>query len=656
MTGGEPGATTYTEAQLADLATLLSNRLATPSVKWLAESVLHREVDKELGNDIGDREASSRKLVALMAAEGKLSEAILHLQNDTQGDLVLMMGLNRIAQGQRLNSENLQAFGNQVEPFISSANFEKVFPQVRRTICAVALAGPGLNRIVGTGFLVAPDLVLTNYHVLEPFLKVQNGAIIENGSGDNIYCLFDYDAPPKPLIPPPSASLRNQVVRAKQSGWLYCARPFLNGDGTDAPGTFTNELDFALIKLDRKVGELPARAGGGLPRGWLSIGQETGPPNPGTRVVLVQHPGEQHQVFDLGQVHSWLLIKRVWYWLNSARGSSGGAAVDTEGRLIALHNASVTTSTVPAAADDRCLNQGVLIDPIAKDVELQKPGSLNALAASAQPFWSLNDDVNNPEPVIGRRAFREFAAEMLNPGGPRVLLVTGPEGSGVRFSSRLLRRVVGTVISVVEFKPAELGQLDPKAFLGVIRNALPMLTMPPPIPDPEPGEDLPRWMTKDLAPWLLNLVAAEQARSKAQFPAWIVINTVVPEGKKLLWAPCLPECIAALVGARDSGQAPFDIPHLRWLFLARTLAGMSLANVARRDEDLAGETGHAAAFAQCMQSAWFALDEQHPIPPPYLNANAASKLAARGTMPERKILSEYVKELIGYLVANRKGQ
>lgn len=653
MTAAEPTATTFSEKQLADLATLLSNRLATPSIIWLAESVLHRNVGKELGNDIGNRPAASRRLVDLMAAAGKVSEAILQLQSDPQGDLVLMMGLNRIAQGEPLDAGNLQAFTNQVEPFISSASFEKVFPQVRRTICAIALAGPGLNKIMGTGFLVGPDLVLTNYHVLVPFLQTQNGDIIENGSGENIYCLFDYDAPPKPRIPPPSASLRNQVVRAQKSGWLHCARLSLARDGTDNPGNFTNELDFALIKLSRKVGELPARVGGGLPRGWLSISPGPGTPDQGKRVVLVQHPGEQHQVFDLGEVYGSLLIKRVWYWLNSARGSSGGAAVDTDGKLFALHNASVTTSTVPMTPN-RCLNQGILIDPIAADVELQKPGSLTAMASPALPFWSLNDDVNNPEPVIGRTAFREFVTEMLSPSGPRVLLVTGPEGSGVRFSSRLLRRLVGAQIPIVEFKQAELGQLDPKAFLGVIRNALPMLTTPPPIPEPSPAEDVPRWMTKDLAPWLFNLVAAEQARSKLQFPAWIVINTIVPEGTKLLWASGLPECIGALVGARDSGQAPFDIPHLRWLFLARTPAGMSLGNVVRRDEDLAADTTYAAAFSQCMQSAWFSLDEQDPIPPNYLKANAQNKLAGRGTVPERKVLSDFVKELVGYLVESRK--
>jgi Trypsin-like peptidase domain len=633
----------FTQQQRADLAKLFAKHLTIVSMQTLAEAVLHRDVSKEAGNEVASQEAYATKLVEILAADGQLGSAVSLLQTEAYRNADLILGLTKVLDPDE--DSNLQSFNADYEPFIPAAVFEEMFPRVRRTICAIGLDLPGAQNIRGTGFLIGPDLVMTNYHVVGPLLEEVDGALKETLPGDRIYCFFDYDTAPQPLIPP-KPLIHSRIAQGVQQGWLVCAGPPRRGDGSDNAEPFTNQLDFAVIRLARQIGNLPSRIGGGVRRGWLTLEEQIAVQSE-ARLVLFQHPGQRPQRFDIGPVHkSDDTQSRVWYWLNSAKGSSGGAAVDTTGRLYAIHNAEVTRAAELKGATRR-LNQGIRIDRIAAAA----PGCVVAQPAAAKhQFWSLSDDYKSPDPVIGRYEFRDFVAEVQATTGPRVLVVAGPAGTGVRFSVKLLKRIVGTQTPVVEITAEYPGSTPPADFLRLIFNGLAM-SVPSSMPVPKETEDIPRWIREDLATWFQAALSTEEARARSRFPAWIVVNTITKEDAPVRWANYLPELVATLVGGGDSSQRRIDIPQLRWMFLARSPLALPLGSINKRDDDLSLGAQHDRDFSQCVQSAREAINPAAPVADePNLMAIARVEMKRRKDEKPRKVLANLTREMVHELV------
>jgi trypsin-like peptidase len=652
MGGGAVAAGSFSQEQLEDLATLLGEQLTIGSMQRLAEEALHRDISRDAAAVANDRMKHARKVLDILDHAHAVDKAIALLRAQAQG-AKLLVGLNRVLHGERLAGNiNLQSFSATYGALLGTAKFGDLLARVGRTVCAVGLEGNGFDMLAGTGFLIGPDLVITNYHVLAPFLTVTNGKVTEKGPGDKIHFFFDYEGPPQPLVPPADGALPNQTARAIKDNWLVCGKPSLINDGTDAAASFVDQLDFVVVQLNRKIGSLPVRAGGGEPRGWLVLPEGPLDVVSQRRIVILQHPLQRPRMFDIGPFHTHDPSKsRVWYWVNTAHGASGGAAVDTDdGSLYAIHNAEVTRAEEQKRPDQQ-LNQGIRIDMVRDSIVATNPALLaTPLPSDAPSFWSLTDDIDAPEPVIGRVAFRGAVADVLSDTGPRVLVVTGPEGSGVRFSTALLKRNVGAQKPVVEFSSIELSQHEPKAFLRALIASLGFLGVPS-IPEPRGTEDIPRWLRTELSDWLQSAMGKEGQRASERFPAWVVINAVVPPGQKLIWADNLRECIAALIGLRDAGQAPFDIPQLRWLFLARTPDVLPLGNIDRKDEDLAKESDLTLAYARCLIQAWRTLDRQAHNDSGMLEAVGQTELDKQPNAPQRQVLAAHIKSL---LLAGRK--
>jgi hypothetical protein len=325
--------TSLSNSQLGDLATLLAASLGRGNINWLAASFLGRDVLAEAGNELNDTPALARRMIAALHQAGHISDAVSLLRREGHPNSYLIWGLGHILSGGSLQDKPaLQKFVNEYQPFLNSAEFQKSFNRVSRTVCAIGLGEP-YYEIRGTGFLIAPDLVMTNYHVLPEFMQKQpDGTFKANAPGDHIFCFFDYLSTPAPAI--------------LNKGAQYAS--------------------------------------------------------------------------------TWVTGARVWYSVSTAHGSSGGAAVDSEGHLFALHNAAVADSL----NQGQKMNQGVRIDNIAKDIATAHVALSASVAAGSElvPFWSLNDDPNSPEPIIGRSVFRRVTLEVHESGKPRVLAVTGPPG------------------------------------------------------------------------------------------------------------------------------------------------------------------------------------------------------------------------------------
>lgn len=635
------------QTQLDDLASLLASSLNRGNLIWLASTVLGRDVREEAGNEIGNLTAVAGRMVGALNEADRVGDAISLLRREAHPNSDLALGLTRILAGHSLHeAEALQQFRNKYQPFLCSSTFQESFGRVSRTVCAIGLGKP-FNEIKGSGFLIAPDLVMTNFHVLEAYLKVDEttGKIQANAPGNQIFCYFDYLSTPAPAVPPSKGRHTSTSVEAAED-WLIHGRQSLPDDGTvNSPKEVNRKYDYVIIRLKKAIGSRPARKGGGAVRGWLALPTNIDVLTTNIRVIVHQHPGAAPQHFDIGDyVRLDPSSTRVWYSVSTARGASGGAAVDSEGHLFALHNAEVL-----GTADGMKLNQGIRIDKIAADIAgaAVSLGTVATQQSTSSQFWSLNDDASNPEPIVGRSVFREQVAEIHESGRPRVLAVTGPAGSGVKFSARLLRRTLGAQVPVVEFSARELQSLSPQLFLRALIDEAGIRGNTP-MPPQNPNETIQKWLRLDLPQWLFKLLDEDKRPERRPYPVWIIINAVVAPGERLLWAENLKDFVATLSGAHDPGQIVIDLPQLRWLYLAKNPETLPLIGVEHRRDDLASEQTYESDFADCFQSAWYAtVDKEAPEHDPrVLMVFARAFMTQAGTAPMRKVLANAIRSMI----------
>lgn len=180
------------------------------------------------------------------------------------------------------------------------------FRQVCNSVCRLTTP----SGYVGTAFLVAPDLILTNWHVIEHDAKDPDriGRMIAR---------FDF-----------RKELHSDVIT---SGTAYHLRAEL----PVAASPFA-ELDFALLRIEGEPGYAKGLNGG--QRGWLS-------PDPRRLVLheplmIVQHPNGLGMRIALDQVLK-IDKQRIRYTTNTQSGSSGSPCLDRNWNLVALHHAGV---------------------------------------------------------------------------------------------------------------------------------------------------------------------------------------------------------------------------------------------------------------------------------------------------------------------------
>lgn len=634
--------------QLDDLAWLLANTRTIGDISRLADRVVGSEVSKEAANDIKDIHLVARKMVAAIQNAKRIPDAVDLLLAEGHPSGPMAVGLRRILSGERLNSDAaLQALINEHEPFLSSADMIDLLPKVARRICAVALGTP-YNAIKGSGFLIAPDIVITNYHVVEAFIDEDKatGEIKQREPGDQLFFFFDYLRAPSPKVPPGAGHQGSVCVNAAKE-WLILGRKRLPNDGTQqCPKEIkNNELDYALIKLARPVGSLSAQTGG-LVRGWLPLEDTIDLETPQKRILVVQHPEALPQLFDIGEYEGLDDTKtRVRYSVSTAHGSSGGAAIGTDGRLFALHNAEVKCQDIALGA--KRVNQGVRIDEIAKDIGARIPRT--AMPSETTLLWSLNDDFRNSLPIIGRSIFRDYVTQMSMSNSQRVLVVTGTPPVGLKFSIKMLLRMRVPDARVAVFSPPDLQKDLREGFVPRFIKELNVGSRAGKMPDVRDTEGENRWVP-DVAKWLADAIAKDQETNRTKYPAWLVLNTIVDQNDSFGWADHLEDLIATLLGRRNDERPPLDVPQLRWLFLVTPSTNLPLAGISRLEENLDSERAYEKDFEDCYRNAYRSIDEQRAIPEGALQFFASELLDQNAKIATplhpRKALAEYVQRLL----------
>jgi hypothetical protein len=188
---------------------------------------------------------------------------------------------------------------------------------------------------MATGFLVAPEVVMTAYSVVEEFIK--------KGSAPDLVCRFDYRTLPDGQI--------YQGTEVRLSGdWLVDYSPYDPSDllqefHPDDPAD-DDHLDYALLRLDRYVGAEPIGGHRGeaaaAKRGWIEVSAAGRAIEPGSPIYILQHPQGQPLKVAIdteGIVAVNASGTRVSYRVDTEPGSAGAPCFSGEWNLIAMHHA-----------------------------------------------------------------------------------------------------------------------------------------------------------------------------------------------------------------------------------------------------------------------------------------------------------------------------
>ena len=191
------------------------------------------------------------------------------------------------------------------------SSFIEGLVRISRAVCRVNIAQVG-----GTGFLIGRRTVLTNFHVVESAIKLGT-------KGDAVVCEFDFHDP---------ATLTVRHAGRQGDGWLGPNSPYSASDlnGTGDPSD--QELDFAIIYLDKEVE--PDRLALELPESPPVVSQND-------LIIIGQHPGGREAQLAIGKVVE--LPQRglrYRYDVTTEAGSSGSPVLDLDLTLVGLHHAA----------------------------------------------------------------------------------------------------------------------------------------------------------------------------------------------------------------------------------------------------------------------------------------------------------------------------
>jgi len=223
--------------------------------------------------------------------------------------------------------ERLERLIREASPFIDFSRWISDLVALQGRVCRVE------GRAFGTGFLVAPDLVLTNHHVVAEEIK-------SSPLARDLLCRFDY-------VSTGTAGVQDGRIARLSTEWHVASSP-PTPDG----------LDYALLRLSEAVGEDQVTEG--RKRGFAKIPSAPARLSSGAIVEIVQHPKGAPLAMSVGTVTGYCQDdRRMRYAANTERGSSGSPVLAADLTIVGLHH-----SGDPDLQRDALYNEGVPISSI----------------------------------------------------------------------------------------------------------------------------------------------------------------------------------------------------------------------------------------------------------------------------------------------------
>ncbi|MBO3093996.1 effector-associated domain EAD1-containing protein [Cellulomonas dongxiuzhuiae] len=224
---------------------------------------------------------------------------------------------------------DLETRVRQDAPFVDVTAWRETLGRREAQVCRVEVDA-GVHSGVGTGFLVGPNLCLTNHHVVAALLD-------GHATPADVILRFDYKRAQGVIV---SAGTE---LRLAPADWLVSSAPPGAADSAaDGSLPSPDELDYALLRLAGRPGEeATGRAVAdpqATPRGWFGgLGQG---PADGSPMLVLQHPEGAPLKLSLGSSGSVNANgTRVRHLVNTEPGSSGSPCMDARLDVVALHHA-----------------------------------------------------------------------------------------------------------------------------------------------------------------------------------------------------------------------------------------------------------------------------------------------------------------------------
>jgi hypothetical protein len=276
-----------------------------------------------------------------------------------------------IALAQRFSLAVDAPHGVQLEETIRETNglldpttWVKSLGRIEGRVCRIERRTLPKAKALGTGFLVGPDVVVTNYHVVR--------RLIDGSEPRAKYLVrFDYKVLEDGLSVNPGAEFD------LAADWDLGNRPFSVVDTKAQPHAdpAPDELDYAFLRIEGSPGSNPIPAGKGADldsdlRGWIDATDTDHDFVDGSPLFILQHPEGSPLKLAL-DTSAAIGINgngtRVRYRTNTKPGSSGSPCFDQNWRLVALHHSGDPMYKPEFPANS--WNEGIPFSAIRKHLE-----------------------------------------------------------------------------------------------------------------------------------------------------------------------------------------------------------------------------------------------------------------------------------------------
>lgn len=263
-----------------------------------------------------------------------------------------------------MRGDALERLINELRLFVDVAIFRERLAQIENQICRIEVPLSSGETVFGTAFLIAPDLVMTNHHVIASMIAGEISSTTTDvlGRREDVALRFDY----KRLAD--RSRINEGTVYRLASDWLVDASPPSIIDSRPEPKQGTpadDELDYAVLRIAGEPGN--ERVGANVldleapTRGWQRLPAVVAL-SPGDPVFVVQHPSGGPLVLDVHRHRGTNgNATRITYTTNTEHGSSGSPCFNGHWDLVALHHSgNPLTPETPSPE----YNEGIPIDKI----------------------------------------------------------------------------------------------------------------------------------------------------------------------------------------------------------------------------------------------------------------------------------------------------